>query len=223
MVRADGVRHAHVALGPAADLRSVLEQEEQAQRGEREEDRQRAEHLHARADALQQRVEGPADGSRWRLLRLLGLVGADAGVLSVVCELARAALERALELGGLARRRRRAAGRRTRCRPRRRRRRRSPRRPPRQPVPRAAADQRRQHRGDDRTRSPPARRSRWSATSSAASPTSIAATPTSSHDIIPRSRSHDGRGEHAAELARRELDELGRRARRWPWRAVVRG
>ena len=47
--------------------------------------------------------------------------------------------------------------------------------------------------------------------SRAATPTASAATPTSSHDIIPRSRSHFGRVEDAAELARCELDELGGR------------
>ena len=45
--------------------------------------------------------------------------------------------------------------------------------------------------------------------SSTATPTSSAATPTSSHDIIPRSRSHAGAAKTPLQLARRELDELG--------------
>ena len=189
---AERVGNAHVVLGPAADQRAVLEQEEQAQRGEREEGGERGERRHAGPHALQQRMEGVARRCARVVARALRLARADARVLERALRLVHGAVEGLLQLG----------------------------RPGSSRPPAASRRCRRRARSTRRSTmaAPPPRPTRWRASqpttgertaamiaavmtgttitevsaSSQTTPPSRSSTPTTSHAISPRSRSHDG-------------------------------
>ena len=71
---ADGPRHAEVAFRPCPDRRAVLQEEEEAQGGEREEDRQRRKGLDPGGHAGEEGVEGFAQLTAGVAVRLLRAV-----------------------------------------------------------------------------------------------------------------------------------------------------
>ena len=100
---ADGPRHAEVAFRPCPDRRAVLQEEEEAQGGEREEDRQRRKGLDPGGHAGEEGVEGVAQPGAGVAVRLLRAVRAHAEILEPGLDLVGALRELRREVGRLAR------------------------------------------------------------------------------------------------------------------------